>query len=233
MQQSAQSLAEIRLTRARARRQSSKIVGSMTAAAFRVGAALLLLGTSALQDVSAACPAVTGQGATQPDSAGMHEAEAMYLPTPHPVVEAMLRLAGVSRTDVVFDLGSGDGRIPIAAARDYGARGVGIDLDGRMIERARCNARAAGIERLVEFRQEDLFLADLREATVVTLFLFPEMNRRLAPRLLAELRPGTRIVSHRFDLGNWPPERTIETGGHAVLLWTVPDANAPPPAAVR
>lgn len=204
----------------------------MTAAAFRVGATLLLLGTSALQDVSAACSAVTRQGATQPDSAGMHEAEAMYLPTPHPVVEAMLRLAGVSRSDVVFDLGSGDGRIPIAAARDYGARGVGIDLDGRMIERARCNAREAGIERLVEFRQEDLFLADLREATVVTLFLFPDMNRRLGPRLLTELRPGTRIVSHRFDLGNWPPERTIETGGHAVLLWTVPDPSAPSPAAV-
>ena len=106
-------------------------------------------------------------------------------------------------------------------------------IDGRMIERARCNAREAGIEHLVEFRQEDLFLADLREATVVTLFLFPEMNRRLGPRLLTELRPGTRIVSHRFDLGNWPPERTIEAGGHPVLLWTVPDANAPSPAAVR
>jgi len=158
----------------------------------------------------------------QPNAAQMHEAEALYLPTPHAVVEAMLRLAGVSRTDVVYDLGSGDGRIPIAAARDHGARGVGIELDGRMIERARRNAREAGMERLVEFRQEDLFHADLRAATVVTLFLFPEMNRRLGPKLRAELRPGTRIVSHRFGLGDWPPERTIEAEGHPLLLWTVP-----------
>ncbi len=84
------------------------------------------------------------------------------------------------------------------------------------------NARAAGIDGLVEFRQQDLFLADLREATVVTLFLFPEMNRRLRPKLLSELRPGTRIVSHRFGIGDWAPERTVEVGGHQLLLWTVP-----------
>lgn len=152
----------------------------------------------------------------------MHDAEVLYLPTPHHVVEAMLRLSGVSETDVVYDLGSGDGRIPLTAARAFGARGVGIELDGRMIERARCNARLAGMERLVEFRQEDLFHADLREATVVTLFLFPEMNERLRPKLLSDLRSGTRIVSHRFGLGDWPPERAIEAGGHPLLLWTVP-----------
>ena len=157
-----------------------------------------------------------------PNPAEMHEADVLYLPTPHHVVEAMLRLARVSSADVVYDLGSGDGRIPIAAARGYGARGVGIELDGRMIERARCNAREAGMERLVEFRQEDLFRAELREATVVTLFLFPEMNRRLAPKLFSELRPGTRIVSHRFGLGDRPPERIIEARGHPLLLWTVP-----------
>lgn len=183
-------------------------------------AALLFAGAACVQDANAAC--APARGAAQPDAAEMHEAGVVYLPTPHPVVEAMLRLAGVSGTDVVYDLGSGDGRIPIAAARAYGARGVGIELDGRMIERARCNAREAGMERLVEFRQEDLFSADLRDATVVTLFLFPEMNRRLVPKLLSELRPGSRIVSHRFGLGNWPPERTIEAGGHPVLLWTVP-----------
>jgi len=186
----------------------------------------MLLGVLALQDVSAACaPAstpATRQSVTQPDAAEMHESQALYLPTPHAVVGAMLRLARVSQADVVYDLGAGDGRIPIAAARDHGARGVGIELDGRMIERARCNAREAGVERLVEFRQEDLFRTDLRGATVVTLFLFPEMNRRLWPKLLAELRPGTRIVSHRFGLGNWAPERTVEAGGHPVLLWTVP-----------
>ena len=183
--------------------------------------ALLFAGAAASQDAIAECAPPIGRGA-QPNAAEMHEAEVMYLPTPHPVVEAMLRLAGVSGTDVVFDLGSGDGRIPIAAARAYGARGVGIELDGRMIERARCNAREAGMERLVEFRQEDLFRADLREATVVTLFLFPEMNVRLSPKLFAELRPGTRIVSHRFGIGDRPPERSVEAGGHPLLLWTVP-----------
>lgn len=182
-------------------------------------AALLFAGAAAAQDASTAC--APGRGA-QPDSAAMHEAEVLYLPTPHPVVAAMLLLAGVSQTDVVYDLGAGDGRIPIAAARAYGARGVGIELDGRMIERARCNARESGMERLVEFRQEDLFRADLSEATVVTLFLFPEMNRRLKSKLLSELRPGTRVVSHRFGLGDWPPERTIEAGGHPLLLWRVP-----------
>ena len=152
----------------------------------------------------------------------MHEAEALYLPTPLPVVSAMLRLARVSKDDVVYDLGSGDGRIPIAAARDHGARGVGIELDGRMIERARCNARQAGIGELAQFRQQDLFLADIREATVVTLFLFPQMVRGLKAKLLAELRPGTRIVSHRFGFHDWPPERAIEVNGHPVLLWRVP-----------
>ncbi len=168
---------------------------------------------------SAACAPARG---AQPDAAGMHEADVLYLPTPQPVVDAMLRLAGVSRTDVVYDLGSGDGRIPITAARTHGARGIGIELDGRMLERARCNAREAGMESLVEFRQEDLFRTDVRAATVVTLFLFPDMIVRLKPKLLAELRPGTRIVSHRFGFGDWPPQRTIEVGGHPLLLWTVP-----------
>ena len=163
-----------------------------------------------------------GAPAAQPNAAQVYEADVLYLPTPHAVVEAMLKLAGVSRSDVVYDLGSGDGRIPIAAARTYGARGVGIELDGRMLESARRNAREAGMERLVEFRQEDLFLADLREATVVTLFLFPDLNRRLGPKLRSELRPGTRIVSHRFGIGDWPPDRTIEVDGHDVLLWQVP-----------
>lgn len=163
-----------------------------------------------------------GASGAQPNAAQVYEADVLYLPTPHAVVEAMLRLARVSGADVVYDLGSGDGRIPIAAARAHGARGVGIELDGRMLESARRNAREAGMERLVEFRQEDLFLTDLREATVVTLFLFPDLNRRLGPKLRSELRSGTRIVSHRFGIGDWPPDRTIEVDGHAVLLWQVP-----------
>ena len=158
-------------------------------------AAWLCTGAAAAQTMNASCAPV--RGAAQPNAAEMHEAEVLYLPTPHQVVEAMLRLAGVSQTDVVYDLGSGDGRIPIAAGE-------------------------VGMEGLVEFRQEDLFKADLREASVVTLFLFPEMNRRLLPKLRVELRPGTRIVSHRFGLGDWAPERSIEAGGHPLLLWTVP-----------
>ena len=146
----------------------------------------------------------------------------LYLPTPQHAVQAMLRLAGVTAKDVVYDLGSGDGRIPIAAAQLHGARAVGIELDIRMLELSRCNARAAGVGALVEFRQQDLFKADLREATVITLFLFPELNMRLRGKLLAELRPGTRIVSHRFGLGDWLPERTIEAKGNPILLWTVP-----------
>ncbi len=181
-------------------------------------AVLLAVGMAAPWQANAQC----APPAAAPNAASMHEAEVLYLPTPQPVVEAMLRLARVSRTDVVYDLGSGDGRIPIAAARAYGARGVGIELDGRMIERARCHAREAGMERLVEFRQGDLFRADLREATVVTLFLFPEMIQRLGPKLRAELRPGSRIVSHRFAFGSWPPDRTIEADGHELFLWAVP-----------
>ncbi|MFY9313965.1 MAG: class I SAM-dependent methyltransferase [Burkholderiales bacterium] len=158
----------------------------------------------------------------EPYAAQAHEADLLHLPTPAPVVAAMLRLAGVSPADVVYDLGSGDGRIPIAAARDYGARGVGIELDARLVALARCNAREAGVAHRVDFRQQDLFGADLGEATVVTLFLFPEMNRRLKAKLLAELKPGARIVSHRFDLGDWPPQRTAQSGGHPILLWIVP-----------
>ena len=183
-------------------------------------AALLFADAAAAQSANAAC--VTARSAALPSAADMHEAEVLYLPTPQHVVEAMLRLAAVSRSDVVYDLGSGDGRIPIAAAREHGARSVGIELNGRMIDQARCNAREAGTERLVEFRQEDLFRADLREATVVTLFLFPQMNQRLGPKLRAELRPGTRVVSHRFGMGDWPPDRSIEASGHPLLLWIVP-----------
>ena len=185
---------------------------------FTAAAVLLAVGITASQNAHAQCT----PSAAPADAASMHEAEVLYLPTPHSVVAAMLRLAGVSQGDVVYDLGSGDGRIPISAARDFGARGVGIELDGRMIERARCTAREAGMERLVEFRQGDLFRANLREATVVTLFLFPEMIQRLGPKLRAELRPGSRIVSHRFVFGSWLPDRTIQADGHELFLWTVP-----------
>ena len=191
---------------------------------------LLCIAAALCRNADAAC-ATAAPGASAPNAAQVHEADVLYLPTPQRVVEAMLRLARVTGGDVVYDLGSGDGRIPIAAAHKYGARAVGIELDAHMLASARCNAREAGLERLVEFRQEDLFGADLSEATVVTLFLFPEMNRRLGPKLYRELRPGTRIVSHRFDLGDWPPRRTVVVDGRQILLWIVPSrtpGRAPP-----
>lgn len=173
-----------------------------------------------------ACPSPAAAGVTAISTTDSFDADVLYLPTPQHAVEAMLRLATVGPKDVVYDLGSGDGRIVIAAAQLYGTRAVGIELNARMIERARCNARAAGVEHLVEFRQQDMFKADLREASVVTLFLFPELNLRLRKKLLSELRPGARIVSHRFGIGDWAPELTIESEGNPLLLWTVPPRHS-------
>lgn len=150
---------------------------------------------------------------------------APYVPTPPDVVERMLMLAGVTRDDVVYDLGCGDGRIPIAAARIYGARGVGIDIDPRRIEESRANAQAAGVAHLVEFRVEDVMAADVSPATVVTLYLLTSSNEKLRPILTRQLRPGTRIVSHAFSMGRaWPADRidqfTTERGDEITLyLW--------------
>ena len=145
-----------------------------------------------------------------------------YVPSPQPVVHAMLELAGVRQADVVYDLGSGDGRIPITAARVYGARGVGIDIDPQRIAEANTNARSAGVADRVTFRNEDLFAADFRDATVVTLFLSRNANLKLRPRLVRELRPGTRVVSYWHDMGDWKPERTIAAGKANIYLWTIP-----------
>lgn len=134
----------------------------------------------------------------------------------------MLALAGVGPGDVVYDLGSGDGRIPITAARNYGARGVGIDIDPVMVRKATANAKAAGVADRVSFREDDIFEADIREATVVSLYLLESINVRLKPRLLAELRPGTRIVGYEWRMGDWSPERTVMVNGHPVYLWRVP-----------
>jgi hypothetical protein len=153
--------------------------------------------------------------------------DVIYVPTPPEVVEAMLRIAGVRAGDVLYDLGSGDGRIPIAAAKRYGIRAVGIDLDPERIWQAEQNARSAGVERLVQFRREDLFKADFAEATVVTLYLHPDVNLRLRPRLWFELRPGTRIVSHQFPMGDWTPEKIVELHGRTVYFWTVPPRSRP------
>jgi ubiquinone/menaquinone biosynthesis C-methylase UbiE len=148
--------------------------------------------------------------------------DVIYVPTPYEVVDAMLALAKVKKGDVLYDLGSGDGRIPVTAAKNFGIRAVGIDVDPQRIAEANENARRNRVAGLVEFRQEDLFRADFREATVVTLYLLPDLNVKLRPRLLAELKPGTRIVSHQFDMGTWKPDRKVELRGRTIYLWTVP-----------
>jgi SAM-dependent methyltransferase len=146
-----------------------------------------------------------------------------YVPTPQPVVDRMLAIAKVNRNDVVYDLGSGDGRLVITAAQKYGARGVGIDINPKRIQQAKKNAKRAGVTDLVEFRQQDLFQTDLSNATVVTLYLLPTINLKLQPKLLKELKPGTRIVSHAFDLGNWKPQRVERVNGRTVYYWVVPE----------
>lgn len=144
-----------------------------------------------------------------------------YLPTPQNVVEAMLELARVTRDDVVYDLGSGDGRIPITAARKYGARGVGVELDPALVRLSEENALKAGVQPLVRFVEGDLFEQDFSEATVVALFLYPGMNIQLIPRLRA-LRPGSRIVSHHFAMGDrWLPDETRDVNGLEIYLWVV------------
>jgi precorrin-6B methylase 2 len=147
-------------------------------------------------------------------------------PTSEEVVTEMLKLAGVKKGDVVYDLGCGDGRIVIAAAKEFGARGVGIDIDPQRIAESRENARKAGVTKMVRFREEDLFESDIREATVVTLFLWPSLNLKLRPKLLKELKPGTRVVSHSHDMGDWTPEEIRDVSGARLYLWTIP-ARAP------
>jgi SAM-dependent methyltransferase len=152
---------------------------------------------------------------------------APFFATPPEVVDRMLALAQVTQADVVYDLGSGDGRIPIAAARTFGARGVGIEIDPVRIEESRLNARAAGVSHLVDFRLEDAMTADVRDATVVTLYLLSSSNAKLRPRLQEQLRPGARIVSHAFSMGpEWPPDkveqfRTASGDTVTLYLWVV------------
>ena len=151
------------------------------------------------------------------------ESDVPYVPTPEPVVDRKLEMADIDETDVVYDLGSGDGRIVIRAARKYGARGVGIEIDPKRVREARRNAEDAGVSNLVEFRQGDLFKADFSEATAVTLYLLPSVNQKLRPLLFDQLTPGTPVVSHDFDMGEWAPEKTVEVTGDLIHRWTIPE----------
>lgn len=149
-----------------------------------------------------------------------------FVPTDQRVVRAMLRLAAVDAGDVVYDLGSGDGRIVVAAARDHGAQAVGVEIDRERVERAEAYADRAGVAHRVSFIEYDLYHADFSPATVVTLYLLHSVNMDLRPRLLEELRPGTRVVSHAFDMGDWKPDRTLSGGGDPIYLWLVPASVA-------
>jgi tRNA A58 N-methylase Trm61 len=160
--------------------------------------------------------------ARQAPSASSRPADVIYMPTPTEVVAAMLQMAKVGKGDVVFDLGSGDGRVVIAAVKEFGAaRGVGVEIDPVHVQEARANARRAGVSDRVEFRRQDLFEADLRDATVVTLYLGEYVNLRLRPKLLAELKAGTRVVSHAFDMGDWTADETRRVSGRDVFLWNL------------
>jgi len=145
-----------------------------------------------------------------------------FVPTSQPIVDKMLELAQVGERDVLFDLGCGDGRIVITAAKERGARGTGIDIDPQRINEARENAKQAGVSGKVNFKVGDLFKADFSEATVVTLYLLPDVNRKLRPQLWRQLKVGTRVVSHDFDMGDeWPPEKVETIGGATLYLWTI------------
>ena len=144
------------------------------------------------------------------------------MPTPESVVEAMLQVANVGKNDIVYDLGCGDGRIPVTAARKYGARGVGIDIDPQRIKEANENVAKNNVGDRVKIVQGDLFEQDLSQATVVTLYLLPSLNVKLMPKLMKELKPGTRVVSHAFDMGDWKPEKELDVEGRKVYYWTIP-----------
>jgi predicted RNA methylase len=189
--------------------RTQKALGLLTVAAF-------------LMIAAAPRPRARHAAQAQQGAAGLHEPDVIYVPTPQPVVDAMLSLAKVTAKDVVYDLGSGDGRIPVTAAKVYGARGIGIDIDPKRIEEANENAKLAGVTDKVKFLNQDLFTTNISEATVVTLYLLPSLNLKLMPKLKAELKPGTRVVSHAFDMGNeWPPEQKVEVEGRTIYYWTI------------
>ena len=149
-----------------------------------------------------------------------------YVPTREEVVAGMLKLGGVKAGDVVYDLGCGDGRIVITAAQKFGTRGVGIDINPQRIREAEENAKRSGVTDKVKFIEQDLFEAKISDASVVMLYLLPSVNLKLRPKLLADLKPGTRIVSHSFDMGDWKAEKEIEVEGERIYFWTIPASRS-------
>lgn len=167
-----------------------------------------------------AAPVQIASAQTATQEAATRRPDVIFVPTPQAVVDEMLNVAKVGPNDVMFDLGSGDGRIAIAAAK-RGARATGIDIDPQRIKEANENARKAGVADKVKFLQADLFEQDFSNATVITLYLLPDLNLKLRPKLL-QLKPGTRIVSHDFDMGDWTPDRTLKVDNRTIHFWTVP-----------
>jgi trans-aconitate methyltransferase len=186
----------------------------------------LVLSVLVFVALTVASAAVVAQPAKTLDK----QPEVPFVPTNDKVVAEMLKVANVGKNDVLYDLGSGDGRIPITAARRWGTRGVGVDIDPQRVKEARENATKAGVTDKVKFLQQDLFETDIKEATVVTLYLLPDVNLRLRPKLLADLKPGTRVVSHNYDMGDWKPLKTLTVklpdGEHTVYYWVVPPRAA-------
>lgn len=182
------------------------------------------LRTVALSIALLAVMAAPSAAQTTP-AAPLRSPDVIFVPTPQEVVDAMLKLAKVSANDVIYDLGSGDGRIPITAAKTYGARGVGIDIDPQRIREANENLKTAMVGDKVRFLNQDLFTTDISQATVVTLYLLPSLNLKVLPKLNKELKPGTRVVAHAFDMGDIKPEQTQNVNGRTIYMWTVPIQN--------
>jgi SAM-dependent methyltransferase len=165
-------------------------------------------------------------GSAQQQNNKLREPDVIFVPTPQEVVDAMLKMADVKKGDVVYDLGCGDGRIVVTAAKQYGVHAVGIDINPVRIGEAQENVKQAAVTGLVTLRNEDLFEADIKEASVVTLYLLTSLNVKLRPKLWHDLKPGTRVVSQTFDMGDWKPEKEEVVGGHTIYLWRIPQGAA-------
>jgi SAM-dependent methyltransferase len=190
------------------------------AAGVVIAAAMVLVG-EAVPRATQTPPAAPQQSVVD-QATPLRQPDVIYVPTNPEVVDAMLKMANVTKDDVVYDLGCGDGRIVVAAARAYGAKAIGVDIDPQRIAEANANAKTAGVEGRVKFILGDLFEQDFKEATVVTLYLLNTLNLRLRPKLWKELKPGTRVVSHAFDMGDWQPEQKQDVGGTTIYLWRIP-----------